>query len=135
MKTPKIYFTDTGLLCHLTGLRDPEHAAAGPLSGGIVETAVVSEIIKSAVHRGIDPRVYFWRTSHGAEVDIVIEESGRLIPVEVKQTSTPRPAMASGLVKFMNDYPKKVNKRWLVHLGSGTLPLAPGVTAVPYTEI
>lgn len=135
VKTPKIYFTDTGVLCYLAGLRDPEHAAAGPLGGAIAETAVLMEIIKNALHRGADPQVYFWRTTHGVEVDIVIEQEGRLVPVEVKQTATPRPAMASGLVSFMRDYPDKADRGWLVHLGGMTLPLAPGVTATPFAGL
>lgn len=135
VKTPKVYFTDVGMLCYLSGLRDPEHAAAGPLAGAIVETAVFSEIIKADIHRGIDPQVYFWRTSAGAEVDIVIEKGDQLIPVEVKQTATPRPSMASGLATFMEDYAGKIDRGWLVHLGSNILPLAPNVTAVPLTEL
>jgi len=132
VKTPKVFFTDVGMLCYLTGLRDPEHAAAGPLSGAITETAVLSEILKGFVHRGMEPRLYFWRTSRGAEVDIVIEQQGRLIPVEVKQTGTPRPAMASGLVSFMDDYPGKTDNAWLIHLGNTTLPLAPKIIAHPF---
>jgi len=65
VKTPKVYFTDTGTLCHLAGLRDPEHAAAGPLGGAIFETAVLLEIVKAFINRGEEPRVYFWRTSAG----------------------------------------------------------------------
>lgn len=135
VKAPKVYFTDVGILCHLSGLRDPEHAANSPISGAIVETAVLSEIIKSALNNGIDPQVYFWRTSHGVEVDVIIEQQGRLIPVEVKQTATPRPAMASGLISFMCDYFDKVDNGWLVYLGSNLLPIAPNVTAVPFTEL
>jgi len=135
VKTPKVYFTDVGVLCHLAGLKDPEHAAAGPLAGAIVETATLSEVLKTAVHRGTNPQVYFWRTSHGAEVDIVVEQQGRLIPVEVKQTATPRPGMASGLLSFMNDYPAKTDRGWLVHLGGVVLPLAPRVTALPFAEL
>lgn len=135
VKTPKIYFTDTGVLCYLAGLRDPEHAAAGPLGGSIAETAVLMEIVKNALHRGVDPRVYFWRTTHGVEVDIVVEQEGGLVPIEVKQTATPRPAMATGLVSFMRDYPDKADRGWLVHLGGMALPLAPGVTATPFAGI
>ena len=91
VKTPKVYFTDTGTLCYLAGLRDPEHAASGPMGGAIFESAVLSEVLKTFVHRGEDPQVYFWRTSYGAEVDIVVEAAGKLIPIEVKLTSTPRP--------------------------------------------
>lgn len=135
VKTPKVYFTDVGMLCYLSGLHDPEHAANGPLAGAIIETAVISEVVKSTMGKGLDPQLYFWRTSHGTEVDIVIEQQGRLVPVEVKQTATPRPAMASGLVSFMADYADVTGKAWLVHLGNTVLPLAPGIVAVPYVEL
>jgi uncharacterized protein len=135
VKTPKVYFTDTGVLCYLAGLRDPEHAAAGPLGGSIVETAVLMEVVKHSLNHGFDPQVHFWRTTHGTEVDIVIEQETKLVPVEVKQTSTPRPAMAFGLVSFMRDYPDKAQKGWLVHLGGTTLPLAPDVTAIPFAAL
>ena len=68
VKMPKVYFTDVGTLCYLVGLRDPEHAAAGPLGGAIFETAVLGEIVKTLLHRGEEPRVFFWRTS-AAEVN------------------------------------------------------------------
>ena len=92
VKTPKVYFADVGTLCHLTGLKDPAHAAAGPVGGAIFETAVLMEIIKTLCHRGEEPQVYFWRTAAGAEVDIVVAAGGQLIPLEVKLAATPRPA-------------------------------------------
>lgn len=130
VKTPKVYFADTGLLCYLVGLRTVEHAAASPMAGAIVETAVVSEVVKRYRHRGQEPRVFFWRTSRGDEVDLLIEENGRLIPLEVKATATPRPPMASGLQAFLRDYPHRADRGWLIHLGTQSLPLAPGVLAV-----
>lgn len=60
VKTPKIYFTDVGTLCYLTGLKDPDHAASGPLAGAIFETAVLAEIVKALIHRGVDPQVYLF---------------------------------------------------------------------------
>ena len=70
VKTPKVYFTDTGTLCYLAGLRDAEHATAGPMGGAIMETAVLSEILKTVVHQGREPQ-FFWTTSAGPEVDFV----------------------------------------------------------------
>lgn len=55
VKTPKVYFTGVSTLCYLSGLKDPAHAAAGPLGGAIVETVVLSEIVKTLMHRGLDP--------------------------------------------------------------------------------
>jgi predicted AAA+ superfamily ATPase len=97
VKTPKVYFTETGTLCYLAGVKDPEHAAAGPLGGPIFETAVLLEIVKAFVNRGEEPQIYFWRTSAGAEVAVIVEAGGKLIPIETKLSSTPRPAMASGI--------------------------------------
>ncbi len=123
------------MLCHLAGITDTRQATSGPLAGAIVETAVLSEIVKAALHRGEDPHIYFWRTSHGVEVDFVIERQEKLIPIEVKQTATPRPALASGLTAFLSDYAPKSERGWLVHLGDARLPLAPNVTAIPFAEL
>jgi len=135
VKSPKVYFSDVGTLCYLTGLRDPEHAAAGPMNGQILETAVLSEIHRTLSHRGIEPRVYFWRTSAGNEVDFIVDYEGTLIPIEVKQSSTPRPAMASSIKTFMSDYREQVSEGFVVNLGDAKLPLGSNVTAIPFTEI
>jgi predicted AAA+ superfamily ATPase len=134
VKTPKVYFTDVGTLCYLAGLRDPEHAAAGPMGGAIFETAVVSEIVKTIVHRGQEPQVYFWRTSAGAEVDVVVDVGGRLIPIEVKLSATPRPGMADGIRQFSADMGERAAPGYVVHPGDVRLPIAPGVTAIPFKE-
>ncbi len=132
VKTPKVYFTDTGVLCYLAGLKDPEHAAAGPLGGVIFETAVLLEIMKAYVNRGEEPQIYFWRTSTGVEVDLIVETGGRLIPIEVKLSATPRPAMAGGIRAFQQDFDEKAAPGFVVHAGNIRLPLAPRVSALPF---
>jgi predicted AAA+ superfamily ATPase len=132
VKTPKIYFSDVGTLCYLAGLKDPEHAASGPMGGAIMETAVLSEIVKTLTHRGIDPQVYFWRTMAGTEVDIVVESGGYLVPIEVKSAATPRPAMASTLKIFQDDFADKGLSGYVVHSGDVTLPLGRGIVALPF---
>lgn len=135
VKMPKVYFADTGTLCYLTGLRDPEHAAAGPLGGVLFETAVLAEIVKVFVHRGEEPPVYFWRTAAGAEVDFVVETGGKLVPIEVKLSATPRPAMAAGIARFRESLGDRAAGGYVVHPGDVRLPLAPGVTAFPYADL
>jgi hypothetical protein len=135
VKTPKIYFADVGTLCYLTGLKDPEHAAAGPMGGAIMETAVVSEIVRTLTHQGVEPQIYFWRTSIGTEVDIVIETAGSLVPIEVKLSATPKPAFASSIKIFREDYGDRILPGYVVHPGDVRLPLNPGVTALPFTEL
>jgi predicted AAA+ superfamily ATPase len=135
VKTPKVYFSDVGTLCHLTGLKDPQHAANGPMGGAIMETAVLSEIIKTITHQGIDPQVYFWRTSNGTEVDIVVETQGKVIPIEVKLSSTPRPAMAAAIKTFRKDLGDKALPGYVIHPGDMWLPLKEHVTAWPFPEL
>jgi len=135
VKMPKVYFTDTGMLAYLTGLRDPAQAAGGPLAGGMVETAVVSELVKAAFSKGEEPRVYFWRTSAGVEVDFVVETERGLVPIEVKATGTPTPSMAAAITVFQKDLRESATAGWLVHTGESRLPLRFGVTAVPFREL
>jgi len=135
VKTPKVYFTDTGTLCYLAGLKDPDHASAGPLGGAIFETAVLLQIVKAFVNRGEEPQIHFWRTSAGVEVDLVVEAGGELIPIEVKLSATPRPAMASGIQAFQKDLGDKAGQGFVVHPGDVWLPLAPRVVGLPFTEL
>jgi uncharacterized protein len=134
VKTPKVYFTDTGTLCYLAGLKDPGHAAAGPLGGAIFETAVLSEIIKTFVHRGDEPEVYFWRTSTGSEVDFILNVGGKLIPIEVKLSATLHPSMAGSILAFQEDIGGKAASGFVIHPGDTRLPLAPAVMGVPFSE-
>ena len=134
VKTPKVYFTDVGTLCHLAGLKDPEHAAAGPMGGAIMETAVLSEIVRTLTHRGIEPQVYFWRTTAGTEVDLIVDTGRGLVPIEVKLSATPRPAMASSVRRFQRDMEAAALPGFVVHPGDIRLPLGPGVTALPFGE-
>ncbi len=135
VKRPKVYFTDVGMLCYLAGLRAPGHAASGPMGGAIVETAVLSEIIRTLAHRGLEPQVYFWRTSSGTEVDFVIDTGKKLVPVEVKLSATPRPGMASGIRAFRQDLGARAAKGYLVHLGKAHLPMGRDAVALPFGEL
>ncbi len=135
VKAPKVYFTDIGTLCYLVGLKDPGHAAGGSMAGAIFEHAVLTEILKTVVHRGEEPRLYFWRTSAGAEVDIIAADGEKLIPIEVKLSATPRPEMARGIVKFQKDFPHRAVPGYVIHPGDLRLPLGPSVTALPFLDL
>jgi predicted AAA+ superfamily ATPase len=135
VKSPKIYFTDVGVLCHLLRLRDTGQIAAGPLGGAIIETAVLSEIVKTILHRGEEPRVYFWRTALGSEVDIIVDTGMELVPIEVKHSATPRPAMADGIKAFQADLGSRAGGGFVIHPGDVSIPLAPEVTAIPFSSL
>lgn len=88
-KTPKIYFMDTGLVCHLTRWNTPDQLRRGAMAGHIFETFVVSEVLKSYMNAGANSRdVWFYRDSRKREIDLVIQEGHTLHPVEVKTNAT-----------------------------------------------
>jgi len=139
VKRPKVYFTDTGTLCYLVGLRDPLHAMQGPMAGAIMETAAVAELTKAYLHSGDEPRLAFWRTARGSEVDIVVEDQLRLYPIEVKASATPRPEMARGIAELARTLAAtkagglrpSVQPGYVVYAGDRVVPLGSGVTGLP----
>ena len=135
VKSPKVYLTDTGLLSYLVGLREPGHAAAGPSAGALFESLVVGEIYKRLVHRGQEPAMYFWRTASGDEVDLVVEQGNRLIPIEAKSSATPRAQMATGIARFRRDLGDKAAAGFVIHPGAVTLPLGDGTVALPFAAL
>jgi uncharacterized protein len=100
IKSPKIFFTDVGLAAFLLGIHTEEQASRDPLRGNLYENFIISDILKGALNRGIRPEVYFFRDSHGNEVDLIIRERGVLVPVEIKSGSTFSPDFLKGLERF-----------------------------------
>ena len=88
IKSPKIYFTDVGLAAFLLGIHTAEQALRDPLRGSLYENLVIVDIVKSALNRGIRPEIYFFRDSHGNEIDLLVREKGLLTPVEIKSAAT-----------------------------------------------
>lgn len=89
VKTPKLYFYDTGLICYLTKWSSADTLMSGAMSGAILENFAVSEILKSYNNTGIEPFVYYYRDKDTKEIDLIMEYNGTLFPVEIKKTATP----------------------------------------------
>ena len=89
IKTPKVYFYDTGLVCYLTRWSSPEVAESGAMSGALLENYTVSEIMKSYQDAGREPYLYFYRDRDAKEIDVILEGDGKLCPLEIKKTVTP----------------------------------------------
>lgn len=89
IKTPKVYFYDTGLVCYLTRWSSPEVAESGAMSGALLENFAVSEIMKSYQNAGLEPYLYFYRDRDSKEIDVILEGDGKLCPLEIKKTATP----------------------------------------------
>ncbi len=96
IKAPKLHFLDSGLVCHLLGIRSPEELRHHPLRGQVFESWVASEIFKARTHRGEEPGLRHYRAA-GTEVDIVMEMGARTTLVEAKAGSTVTPRFFSGM--------------------------------------
>ena len=89
IKTPKVYFYDTGLVCYLTRWSSAEVAESGAMNGAMLENFTVSEIMKSYQNAGLEPYLYFYRDRDAKEIDVVLEGDGKLWPLEIKKTAAP----------------------------------------------
>lgn len=89
VKTPKLYFYDTGLVCHLTRWSSAEVLESGAMNGAILENYVVAEIAKTYMNSGKEPYMYYYRDKDAREIDIILEHDGILNPIEIKKTSNP----------------------------------------------
>lgn len=89
VKSPNMYFLDTGLCAYLTRWTNPQSLEVGAMSGAFFETYVVSEIIKSYYNAGKRPPIYYYRDSDQKEIDLIIEQDGTLFPIEIKKSGTP----------------------------------------------
>ena len=89
IKSPKLYFYDTGLVCYLTRWSSPEVAESGAMSGALLENFTVSEIMKSYQNVGQEPFIHYYRDRDAKEIDVIIEGDGKLCPIEIKKTATP----------------------------------------------
>jgi len=90
VKTPKLYFLDTGLAAYLTKWTSPDVLKQGAAAGAFFETFVISEILKSYYNNLTEPALFYYRDKDGKEIDLLIMENGTLYPLEIKMTATPR---------------------------------------------
>lgn len=102
VKSPKLYFYDTGLASSLLGLDDVSQLSTHYLRGGLFENMVISEYLKNSYAEGKEPQMYFWRDSNQNEVDLLIERSGDLYAVEIKSSATINNNHFKGLNKFQS---------------------------------
>ena len=88
IKSPKIYFYDSGLLSYLIGISDPDSLLTHASRGQVFETWVISELLKGRFNRGMRDNIYFWRDNTGHEIDCIVDQGNRLLPIEIKSGKT-----------------------------------------------
>lgn len=135
IKTPKMYFLDTGLCSYLTGWDSVETLMNGAMSGNILETYVFVEILKSYWNNAkMTDNIYFYRDTDQKEIDFLIETNGNLYPIEVKRTANPSLSNVSAF-KVLNKLNKPIGKGAVVCLYQTILPLNSEINIIPINKI
>ena len=107
VKSPKIYFTDTGLNTHLLGITTDPQAERDRLRGGFYENLLILDILKTRLNKGKRPEIYFYRDTHGNEVDLIIREGRQVTPIEIKSAAT----FTGSFLKGLDNFKKTVGER------------------------
>jgi predicted AAA+ superfamily ATPase len=100
VKTPKIHWTDSGLVCHLLGIREPEQLTTHPLRGAVFESWVAAEVFKAHANRGLEASLYHLRETRGTEIDLLVDRGPDIVGVECKSGATVASDALDGLARL-----------------------------------
>jgi predicted AAA+ superfamily ATPase len=134
IKSPKLYFTDTGLLCHLLKIRSSDDLCKSDMRGAIFETWVIDEFIKNYYNRRREPDMFFWRDSNANEVDLVISKGSELLPVGIKSSQTFNDNLIKELTFWRNLTGHPDHPGVLIYGGDKCLDFK-GLTILPWTML
>jgi hypothetical protein len=130
VKTPKLYFTDTGLLAYLLKYPSAETMMAGPQAGAFFENMVIIEALKRKFNHGLLYEMYFYQDSNHNETDLVLDFGQRFVLAEIKSTKN----ITAKLAGFVKHVPFKDRPAYVISLSEHELILAPGVKAIPWRD-
>ena len=117
IKSPKIYFYDTGLASYLLGIEKAKQIVRDPLRGALFENMVIMEIVKARFNKGLDHHLYFYRDSHGNEIDLIFKRGNELFPVEIKSSQTFHNSFIKGLQYIENLFGNRISQQYLFYDG------------------
>jgi len=132
VKSPKIYWFDPGVAAFLAGHYTARDLMASRESGGIFECLVLMHLNAMAQLMTPRPGIFYWRTTAGREVDFVLEQGRRILPIEVKLSGKPRFGDAQNLRIFLDEY-EEATLGVLVHCGPDVMLLDRDIIAIPWT--
>ncbi len=132
VKTPKLFFVDTGLMCFLLSIKTEEQLLTHPLYGNIFETFIISEIFKRISHLGKKPNIFFWRDKTGNEIDLIIEDGMELLPIEIKLSKTFSPSFINGIQKWLDLNGNSCSKGIVLYGGENVVGSKNQISAYPW---
>ena len=134
IKSPKLYFYDTGVACSLLGIKSTEQLATHAAKGALFENLIVSELLKERLNAGANDNLYFWRDKTGHEIDLLADEVGNLQIFELKSAETISSDFFSGLDYFSKVH-TGVQQRILVYGGKQAQNRSNGIRVKPWNEL
>lgn len=134
VKTPKLYFYDTGLAAWFLGVQSADQLAIHPLRGALFETWVVGELLKGRYNRSLPSNLFFWRDNTGNEVDVIVDQGLSLVPIEIKSGQTISADYFSGLRKWLLWAGAEAGKPYLIYGGEESQERSDG-EVVPWERV
>lgn len=134
VKTPKLYFVDSGLAAFLLGMRSAAQVASHPLRGALFETLIIGEFFKARANAGQPHDLFFWRDNSGLEADLLFEDGGLLQTVEIKSGATVTPDYIRAGIKSMRFAADEAREPWLIHGGNDTY-VRSGVRVIGWRDL
>lgn len=133
VKMPKLYFYDTGLAAALLGIDHADMLEMHPFRGSLFENLVVTEFLKQRLNSGLSNNIYFWRDSTGNEIDLLIDRTPDLLPIEIKSGRT----VTSDYFKGLNFWNKLTGNKggMVVYGGDMKQSRSDGITVVPIKDL
>jgi predicted AAA+ superfamily ATPase len=133
VKSPKLYFIDTGLAARLLGIKDSEQLFVHPNRGNLFESFVIAELLKTRLNKGLDPDIFFWRDNIGTEIDVVFEGGPVVRALEIKSGKTYAADFAAGLKSWMRYSKADSNDCMIVYAGDARFSHK-GIDIIPWFE-
>jgi len=133
-KTPNLYFLDTGLCSYLTGWSSPETLEAGAMSGAILETWAISELLKGYLHCGKQPPFFYYRDRDGREIDLLIVRDGIAYPLKIKKTASPGPGDIRAFAA-LERLGVSLGPGGVICLARGPLPITSSISSIPVAAL
>jgi len=133
VKSPKVYFRDTGLLHYFLGIRDEPTLEVHPARGLSWEAFIIDQLISAYQRLAAGSQAFFWRTAQGDEVDLLMDVGGRRVPFEVRLHSAPTPHEAQGLRRCMQDL--GLSRGYLIYPGATNYSLGASITALSASRL
>ncbi len=121
VKSPKLYFTDTGLAAFLLGIHSADQVSRDPLRGNLYENLIILEVRKALLNQGRRAELYFYRDSNGNEVDLIVRDARGLLPIEIKSSATFNKQFLKGIEKFRQEAPACAKEAYVLYSGSDEL--------------